>query len=251
MVEEAEGRRRGWRWLSWRRLVTLVLTAVVLVAFVVWVVVPYVEEQFKREGLKLYSCWWTRNSEGNITQATLRLYNNGTKRLTISQVSVNQTMVDSTDWDCGGKKYDPRTSTWMYISPKSMTFEEGSAYNLTVGTEAGGRFSYVVEVEGENVFQEEFSIKWVSFYDWRYWGDPLFADVCVENHHHTLYVVVTERRINGTPFGTEKFWIRHTTEKEGSWCIPFIFNWTRAATYTFTLRTACGNTYNYTKTAPS
>ena len=252
LVEGEVGERgRGRRWLSWRRLFALIMVVVVLAAVLMWVVVPYVQEQFKREGLKLYSCWWTRNSEGNITQATLRLYNNGTKRLTISKVFVNQTEIDTTDWGCQyGLVYDPRSAAWMYVAPQSMAFQEGTAYNLTVGTEAGGRFSYMVEVEGEDVFQEEFSIKWVSFYDWRYWGDPLFADVCVENHHHTLYAVVTERRINGSLFGAERYWIPAGTVGGEALCIPFIFNWTRAATYTFTLRTACGNTYNYTKTAP-
>jgi hypothetical protein len=227
------------------------LVVVVLAAVVTWVVVPYVQEQFKYEQLTLHNYWWTRNSVGDISMVTLVLQNNGTKRLTMTKVFINGTMIDPTDWDCrSGKIYSPRTWAWMYIAPEFTAFQEGAAYNLTVNTESGGRFSYVVKVEEEDVFQEEFNIQSVDFTDWRYWGDPLFADVCVENHHHTVYVVVTERWINGSLFDSKKFWIKPNTVGGKALCIPFIFNWTQAATYTFTLRTACGNTYNYTKTAP-
>jgi hypothetical protein len=221
---------------------------VVLTAALFWVVIPFIQELFKYEQLTFHDYWWTRNSGGNISMVTLHLQNNGTKTLTISDVFVNQTHVEPTRWDSTNEILPSEFWSWMYIAPQGMVFEEDSAYNLTVGTEAGNSFSYVVKVEEDDVSQEEFNIKYVSFNDWRYYGDPLFADICVENHHN--YVVVTERRINGTPFGTEKYWIRPTTEEEGGLCISFIFNWTGGTTYTFTLRTACGNTYNYTKTAP-
>jgi hypothetical protein len=58
---------------------------------------------------------------------------------------------------------------------------------------------------------------------------------------------VVARRINGSLLDTKRLWIRPTGDS--ALCIPFIFNWVENATYTFTLETACGNTYNYTKTA--
>ena len=51
LVEGEVGERgRGRRWLSWRRLFALIMVVVVLAAVLMWVVVPYVQEQFSVRG---------------------------------------------------------------------------------------------------------------------------------------------------------------------------------------------------------
>lgn len=247
-VGEVEERASGWRRLSKRKLLAIVLIFVVLVCLLVWVVIPYVQELFKYERLDLRAYWWTVNQEGNISMVTLRLRNNGTKTLTISEVYINQTQVDPSDWGCRtpNARYSPRTSPWMYIAPQSMVFKEDATYNLTIGTEAGNLFSYIVKAEDNgNMGPELFNIKDAGFSDFRPYGGPIYAYLGVENHHDTLQVVVVERWVNGTSYDG-RLWIREGTAGPKWLSITFEFNWVEGVAYNFTLRTAPGNIYNLT-----
>lgn len=246
---EVEERASGWRRLSKRKLLAIFLIFVVLVCLLVWVVIPYVQELFKYERLDLHAYWWTVNQEGNISMVTLRLYNNGTKRLTISEIYVNQTQVNSANWDSTIRA--PRPEFWcrMFVTPEFMVFEEGASYNLTIGTEAGNLFSYIVKAEDNgNMEPELFNIKDAGFSDFRPYGGPIYAYLGVENHHDTFQVVVVERWVNGTSYDG-RLWIRAGTAGPDSLCIIFEFNWVEGVAYNFTLKTVSGNTYTYIATA--
>ena len=245
-VGEVEERASGWRRLSKRKLLAIFLIFVVLICLLVWVVIPYVQELFKYERLDLHAYWWTVNQEGNISMVTLRLYNNGTKRLTISEIYVNQTQVNSANWDSTIRAPPPEFWCWMFVTPEFMVFEEGASYNLTIGTEAGNLFSYIVKAEDNgNMGPELFNIKDAGFSDFRPYGGPIYAYLVVENHYDTLQVVVVERWVNGTSYDG-RLWIREGTAGPDLWCITFEFNWVEGVAYSFTLRTAPGNIYNLT-----
>jgi hypothetical protein len=250
LLVEAVG--EGWRrWLSWRRLLALVLVAVVLAAGVVWVVVPYVQELFKYERLALRDHWWTRNSAGDVSMVTLVLENNGTKTLTMSEVFVNGTMVDPTKWDCRyGKVYDPESWAWMYILPESTAFQEGGTYNFTVSTESGNGFSYTLRV-GARVFEEKARIEDALFYPSYYsiyYGNIVWVEV---GNIGPVPIIVVEGWWNGTQQNITKTWIFSGYSGDQALSVTFHLTWHTGETYNFTLRTVSGNTYNYTKTAPS
>lgn len=249
MGVEGEGEERGGGWLSRRRLFLLLVVVVVVVGLLVLVVIPYLQELLKFESLELKSYWWTQNSQGNITLTTLRLYNNGTKTLKITDVYINQTHVNSTNCGTNSRALPSEFWAWMYVAPDGMVFEEGANYNLTVATEAGNHFSYQVKVEDHgNLGPEKFNIKNADFGDLRYYGGPLYVYLAVENHQ-AIPVVVVERWVNDTSFGTKRFWIRPGTAGPESLAILFKFNWVEGAAYNFTLKTAAGNIYTYTSTA--
>jgi hypothetical protein len=241
----AKGAHRG-RWLSLRRFILLLAVVAVVAGLLGWVVIPYIHELQKFESLELTSYWWTRNAAGAISLATIRLRNNGTKTVRPTDVFVNTTRIPPIQWAINSQALPPEWSASMYVAPEGSGFVEGAVYNLTVHSAGGGVWTFWVPVDAAHVGPETFAIRGVSFFDWRAFGDPLFADVCVENHDAIMAVVVA-RRINGTLLDTKRFWIRPTGDS--ALCIHFIFNWVENATYTFTLETACGNTYNYTKTA--
>jgi len=231
----------------WRKLPKLELIFVfVIIGIAVWTAYPFIQEFFKFELLVLYSYQWTMNSSGNITQITVVPYNNGTKRLTISKVFVNETLINSTEWGCRrGCVLDPRTRTWMYIAPKSMVFEEGCIYNLTIGTIAENSFSYLVKVAPEFVAEEEARIDCVFFHPSpysRYFGYRV--GVCIENNG-TVPAIVVAGWCNGTQYDIGRTWVWPGDVGWEAICITFHLRWDSGRTYNFTIKTACGNYYNY------
>lgn len=254
---EVEEKRRS----LWQGRKVKLLVAIVVVVVLVWFSVPYIEELFKYERLDLYDYWWTINSEGNISQVTLHLRNNGTKKLKITKVFINQTEVNPPDWGTRWPRLSPRTGATVYVAPGFMVFEEEAAYNITVGTEAGNFFSYVISVEdGDGLGPEECNIKGGGFLDLRYWGGPIFAWVGFENHG-SFSVAVVEGWINGTPydirrvwkapgeFAFSRVWVRPGAVGPSARAIDFYFVYTEGVTYNFTLRTSCGNVYTRIATA--
>jgi hypothetical protein len=219
----------------------------VVAGLLVWVVIPYLHELQKFESLELASYQWTRNAAGAISLATLRLRNNGTRTVHLNAVFVNTTRLSTTQWAINSQALPPEWSASMYVAPEGSGFVEGAVYNLTLESAGGTAWALRILVDAAHVGPETFAIRGVSFFDWRAFGDPLFADVCVENHDAIMAVVVVARRINGSLFDTKRFWIRPTGDS--ALCIHFIFNWVENVTYTFTLETASGNTYTYTETA--
>jgi hypothetical protein len=218
----------------------------VVAGLLVWVVIPYLHELQKVESLELTSYWWTRNAAGDISLVTIRLRNNGTRTVHLNAVFINTTRTPTIQWAINSQALPPEWSASMYAAPEGPRFVEGAVYNLTLESAGGTAWAFRILVDAAHVGPETFAIRGVSFFDWRAFGDPLFADVCVENHDARMVAVVA-RRINGTLLDTKRFWIRPTGDS--ALCIHFIFNWVENVTYTFTLETACGNTYNYTKTA--
>jgi hypothetical protein len=237
------------RWLSLRRLALLLGVVAVVAGLLVWVVIPYLQELQKFESLELTSYWWTRNAAGTISLATIRLRNNGTKTVRLTAVFVNTTRIPTTQWNTQYASIPPDTSDWTYIAPAGVGFLEDAIYNLTIHSAGGGTWTFLVPVDPQHLGPELFTLRSVSFHDWRVVGQPLFAYVCVVNDHETTPVVVVERYVNGTRLDPEAFWITPYRYIKDTLCIPCIFNWVENVTYTLTLETACGNTHTYTKTA--
>jgi len=125
-----------------------------------------------------------------------------------------------------------------------------STYNLTVTTEAGGSFSYLIRAEDEeSVGPEKFNIAGVDFFDFSSIGEGIFVYVYVENHHDTFPVVVVESLVNGTSFDLGRIWLHPGTVGPEALGIRFDFHWYHGPAYNFTLKTPSGNTYTYIATA--
>lgn len=237
------------QWLSLRRFILLLVVVAVVAGLLVWVVIPYIHELQKFESLELTSYWWTRNAAGDISLATIRLRNNGTKTVHLTDVFVNTTRLPTAQWAINSQALPPEWSASMYVAPEGFAFMDGAVYNLTLESTGGCSWAFLMLVDAATVGPEIFTIRSVSFHDWRDVGQPLFAYVCVVNDHETTPVVVVERYVNGTRLDPGALWITPYRYIKDTLCIPCIFNWVENVTYTFTLTTACGNTYNYTKTA--
>jgi hypothetical protein len=235
------------RWLSVRRVALLVVVVAVVAGLLVWVVIPYIHELQKFESLELIAYQWTRNASGDISLATIRSRNNGTRTVRPTDVFINTTRIPTTQWNTHYASIPPRASIWTYIAPAGVGFLEDAIYNFTIHSAGGGIWSFLVPVDPQHRGPELFTLRSVSFHDWRDLGQPLFAYVCVVNDHETTPVVVVERYVNDTRLDPEAFWITPYRYIKDTLCIPCIFNWVENVTYTFTLETACGNTY--TKTA--
>ncbi len=214
--------------------------------------IPLIQELFKFERLDLFFYQYTVDSSGNITQVTLRLVNNGTKTLTINKVYVNETFINSTEWRChSGKTVPPKFWQWMYIAPKSTIFKEGHAYNITIGTEVGNSFPYIIKVTREFVAEEEVRISGGDFLPaYRipggYGGYKVFIYI---DNNGTVPAIVVDGWVNGTRNDIGRTWVFPGDVGAEGIAVTFHVHWTSGNAYNFTIRTASRNLYTYIETA--
>ena len=152
--------------------------------------------------------------------------------------------------DCKrGLEYPPGFSAYVYVAPQGMVFEEGAGYRLTIGTEAGNGFSYMVATLPGDVAEEEARIQSAIFFPSEYSIYVGNVIAVVVGNNGTVPVIIIEGWCNGTQHNITKTWVWMGKVGWGAPGVMFQLPWNAGETSNFTLRTACGNDYNYTTMA--
>lgn len=238
--------RRNWRFIGGVSLL-LAMFIGLLIYMLVYMVLPPL---LTHEQLILWNfVGWTSDFSGKVRQSTLILVNNGTRRLTINSFRANGTLLNSTDllFD-GGLTLDPKggigpQGTRVAIVPKSFVFGGGASYNFTVGTASGNHYSFVLKCDEASIKPENLTIIEGDFVP----GPDMHITVHYRNSGERPFIV-TGVYLDGVQRAATftDYW----TWPGGEDAVIIWYIWKSEETYTITIKTAVGNTYETTMTAP-
>jgi hypothetical protein len=225
----------------------IIILIVSVLAFVVWFfIVPHLTgyENLYLSGFRA----WTINSEGEVRQATFVLGNKGTQDVTISNVWVNGTLLESKEWGSFfGRTIEPTYTRTLYAAPKEIVFRINATYNFTVDTSRGNHFPFFFEVDESQVKQENLTITNVYFNVWPpNWDYDI--GVVAKNSGGALTIVTRVRVIdemeNNWTFETKQWFFPGESH-----AVVANVNWREGVTYYITIETIVGNTYETTSTS--
>jgi hypothetical protein len=189
------------------------------------------------ESITLYEpvgYYWVANSTGQIGQAFLYLFNDGTKYVAITQVWVNDTIVNATRW--GGESIsamNPNGGTPFYVAPDWLIYERGKTYVFTFGTSTGKRFSLSLKTTEDHIKKENLTI--VDCHFMEFW-DESYVSLRLKNG--PTYAIVTEVTVNGAKYPQESWFMPNQTFS----VLADPYWWYGNKTYVITVKTAAGNT---------
>jgi hypothetical protein len=225
-----EKRRRGWRFK-----ISIVLILIIAIALSLYLVVPPL---LTFELLEVFSFYgWSSNSNGQIRQATFRLINNGTRTLTMRNVWVNGTLLNSTEWGLDRDwDFPPQIDQLAFVAPKSMIFALDTNYEFTFGTASGRRFSFIYRCDEASVKPENLTLIDAHFYHESY---PFMDWIGIRYYNHgTTPAIITLVRI----YYSLTFEMREWASPTNIGSIIIDYKWINQ-TYVFTIETVVGNTY--------
>ena len=120
-------------------VVLIVAVAIASIAFGYWI---GVFSPRRVEKIYFDSCEWSDD------ECILHIANTGADELIINKVWINDTLLDSTDWECfPSMLFQPGDQGELHITPASITFEEGTTYQMIIGTATGNTFPHTVVAE--------------------------------------------------------------------------------------------------------
>jgi len=199
-------------------VVLIIAVAIASIAFGYWIGMSS-----PRGVEKIYfgSCEWSDD------ECILHIANTGADELIINKVWINDTLLDSTDWECfPSMRLQPGDQGALYITASLAIFPQGTTYQFTIRTLAGNSFSHTAKPQGSQ-------FTWMGYEDLEItsitWTPNSAFDIVVEN---TGTKDVTVNRIEVNHVGIATGSVSPTT--------PFTFKTTDSAT-TITV------TYTYTK----
>ena len=147
---------------NWVFALAIILFLALIVGLAVYV---FVIPMMRFEKLEVMSYYWVAVPEKGVRQLVLVFANSGTHYLSVKDLLIDGTIVDSSDYGgCSGLGMDPNSNTRFYVAPANATFSMGHTYNLTVVTSRSSRFSFAVEVEENNTKTENVQIADCEFY---------------------------------------------------------------------------------------
>jgi uncharacterized membrane protein len=230
---------------NWVLILTVVAFIGIIVGFVVYVfVLPLIG--FEKLELRSYeSYYWVAAPEGQVRQLVLEVVNNGTFHISVKNLLVDGTEIDSSGYGgYFGNEVGPTLSTAFYVAPVNTTFLLNHMYNVTLVTSRGNSFSFATEVREDNVKTESVQV-----------GAPLFSSGPPGNSDYVAFnvkvlsgtdAIIKKMWINGTACSINPLWLLsyHTEE-----AIGVVFGWDPYKNYTVTIETAAGSRFATTGTA--
>lgn len=241
MVETgSEPPRKGLRF----KVIVFIGIIVIVFTFVFWYfVLPFI---LKYERLDLFSYYWVANSREEIRQLVIIFINNGTQDLTINEVWINEFLVNQTDWEAYFGTIQPEYGTTVYVAPEDLTFENDRDYNLTLVTSRKNRFNFMLTVDEDNTKIENVTITGCYFYHRPPLSKNKVVGIQVESLGSTD-VIIKKAWIDGASFNVSpRLWLHKFHSSDG---IEISFPWKRGSTYTVTVETVAGSTYEIRATA--
>jgi len=220
---------------------------IVIFAYVLWYfVLPFFWGYEKLDMFPDY--YWVANSRGEIKQLVIVFKNNGTQKLTIEEVWLDDVLVDSADWKSwsGERTLEPKSTNTFYMAPKDLTFEKGRDYNLTMVTARNNHFSFTLNVNEDNTKTEKVKIEQCYFYHWPPTSNDKFIGIEVKSFGD-INVIIKEVWIDSVSFSVSpRLWLNqfHSTDD-----IEISFPWKKGSTYNITIQTVAGSTCQVTATA--
>lgn len=155
------------------------------------------------ENLVVWSFYgWTENSAGQIKQASLWFFNNGTKSLTLGKIIINGTSLKSSEWGCySSSRLDAHSGERVFVAPETAIFELGESYNFTIETSGGNHYAFSFKVEENLVKPENLSIRTLYFNLWPDWSRDI--GVGIDNYGSTPAIITHATVIRDTD---DKYW---------------------------------------------
>lgn len=238
---ESEPPRRS---LAFR--VFILVSIIVIFTYALWhFILPLF---WKYEKLEIFSHYWMANSQGEVKQLVIVFKNNGSQESTLEEVWFDGVLVNSADWESwsGERTLEPKFTNTFYIVPEGLTFEKRQDYNLTIVTARKDRFNFTLNVNEDNIKTEKVKINQCYFYRWPPGSHDKFIGIEVKSFGN-IVVIIKEVFIDGASFSVSpRLWLDnfHSTDD-----IEISFPWKEGSTYTITIETVAGSTYEITATA--
>ena len=121
-------------------VVLIVAVAIASIAFGYWI---GVFSPRRVEKIYFGPCYWEDE------ECTLYIANTGADDLIINKVWINDTLLDSTDWQCfPSMRLQPGEHGALYITASLAIFPQGTTYQFTLQTLAGNSFSHTAKPQG-------------------------------------------------------------------------------------------------------
>lgn len=222
---------------------------IVIFAYVFWYfVLPFLWRYEKLDISPYSSYYWVANSRGEVKQLIIVFRNNGTEDLTIEELMVDEVLVDSADWESWSSErtLEPKSTNTFYMAPKNLMFENGRDYILTIVTSRRNYFNFTLNVNKDNTKTEKVEIKQCYFYHWPPMSHDKFIGIEVKSFGD-INVIIKEVWIDSASFSVSpRLWLNqfHSTDD-----IEISYPWKEGSTYTITIETVAGSTYEITATA--
>jgi len=240
---------------KWLILVVVVIAAALGFAIVSWASPLFNREQpnassEKVEKIYFYSSQWSEAS------GDLYIANTGADELIVSRVLVNGTLLDSTEWESfPSMLFKLGDQGALQITPSSITFKEGTAYQFTIQTVSGNSFSYTAIAESlDFTFMQTEELKILS-HSWE--SSRVYIDLTVKNTGSATLTLDSVQVNSAAPTAYDLDTSTGANDTSAisvaagvSKTVRIWASYTSGVKYEFAILTAGGNKYNYVTTAP-
>lgn len=231
----------------WLILTTILAVAVISVAIAFWTGIFFPRKVVE----KIYfgSCEWSEDpSSGDITEVNLLIANTGADELIVNKVWINETLLDSTEWESfPSMRFQPGDQGVLQITPSLIIFKEGTSYQFTIQTVSGNSFSYTATAESQTFpFMKTEELKIIALT----WGaNNVNATFTVKNSG-TAALRISSVKVNDASATMSPSSVTLQPGEQTTIIVNLISGFTSGTKYEFAFYSATGNRYPYTSTAP-
>jgi len=218
-------------------VVLIVAVAIASIAFGYWI------GMFSpRRVEKIYfgPCYWEDD------ECILHIANTGADELIINKVWINDTLLDSTEWESfPSMRFQPGDQGELHVTPSLVVFEDGIAYQFTVETVTGNSFSHTVVAESGFTWMGYEDIE-ITVCDWT-WGaaGSRTVKITIENTG-TKDVTINHIKINhweiaNTAVSPQPPFVFKTTDSAKD--LTITYDYTNGSSYDIAVVTSSGHEF--------
>jgi hypothetical protein len=236
---------------QYKKIALIVISASAVVSLSIFMGFAMLTGLFtKAEKLEITSYSWS----DNLDTTTIFIENSGETALTISQLSINNTILSHEEWVCYPSHIlQPGDQAYVYASPSLISFKQSSIYILALTTQSGKTFKRTLVTPTNFTFRptEQLEIQGCTFSGTS--GDAANTIVLTVQNTGTADSTIGKYKlgVSGTQHDIADVLITQgatttvtcTTGADGE-------PWSAGYTYDIYLITSSGKQYLYRATAP-